>query len=363
MTLFPRKTGGGLLAFLLLAGCQPEIHEGIRHIAAPLDAHGKPPSFVPPPFPFDVEAETNLPAACLRHVLASELLNRNGAPTVPVRIDDEEGAAFLSPSEDMIGVFDGNDEFLELPDDGYVGALTLGTMETTRLTHIHELRMAQGHAENVEAMKLGTFNDKPGVTMGALAILGFDMLGNYDVLLDIPARRLTLFMPPDTPECRDLSRTTGPHSFRAPLIAGRTGVDNMVTVTLDGAPIGMHVEPSSNLSVLSEKDATADGLRRVDLDEGDRTNTLDGRMILGYRHRYRKAQIGSWHGGPFGVNVETVNYNLLGRDFFRHRKVLFAFRQGMMFFSGEELDTGPRDIGPGNLPPISSHIAHAAVRQ
>lgn len=347
-----------------LSACQPPAHPGIHPLMFVQQGPNGQTGFVPPPYPFDIVAETGLPARCINHVLAADLLSRNGSPTVPVGINGEEGAGFLSPSEDMIGVFDGNDDNLDLPDLQQIGSQTISGVQNTWTTRIRQLVFAQGHAEKVDGIKLGeTTGESSRVAMSAIAVLGFDMLGNYNVLLNIPARRATFFMETHAAGCPPLSTAVGGHAFRAPLLTGRTGVDNLVSVTLDGAAIGMHLEPGSNLSVISEQDALADGLTRAALDEGDRVNTLNGSTLVGYRHTYRQVDIGNWHGANFPVSVEPANYNLLGRDFFRHRKVLMAFPTAMMFFSGALDDTGAKDVGPGNLSPIASHVAHATASQ
>lgn len=346
-----------------LPACTPYVHHGIEHMTVTsrrAEGPNQKPPFEPPPYPFDVAAEAGLPDACMTHVIAAMILSRKGSPTIPVTINGERGAAFISPSQDMVGVFDGNDERLDLPTTGRMGSVTLANMQVTYLTQLEDMELAQGHATKVPAIKMGELNEPPSIAMSGLAILGYDLLGNYDVLIDVPARRLLLFRPPDIPECHDLSKAAG-GGYQTPLIMGRTGARNVVTVQLDGAPVAMYPEPASNLSVMSEKDALADGLTRSQLDVGDRTNTLDGQTLIGYRHKYRAVSIGNWHSRQFGVNIERTNYNILGETFFRHRKVLLAFPTSMMFFSGEIADSGPKDTTRGNPSPISSHVAHTSV--
>ncbi|CAI9119955.1 retropepsin-like aspartic protease [Brytella acorum] len=343
------------------------MHQGITTITTPpatTTAKEKgPPPFVPEPYPFDIEAETHLPARCLEHILASEIISRNGSPTVPITINGERGGAFLSLSQDVIGVFDGNDERLDLPDIENAQATSLMGLGHSWTTRLDSFTFAQGHAEKVDALKMGEFNDPPDARMGTLGIMGFNILGNYNVLIDMPARRFVMFINRRTTDCPSLSQVIGARAFRAPLIVGPRYENNMVTVTVDGAPLGMYIEPGSNLSVVAQKDATADGLSLDSLHNENRVNTLAGETRIGYRHQYKTVSIGNWHGGPFAVNIEPVDFSLLGRDFFRHRRVLLGFQSGMMFFSDTEQDSGPRDIGGGNLSPISSHIAHTNVGQ
>ncbi|WP_367159129.1 hypothetical protein ABUE34_07105 [Kozakia baliensis] len=350
------------LALLLLAGCDTHMSGGRMDFTPVPQKAENATSFVPPPYPFDIEAETRMPAHCIHHILAANLISRGGSPAVPVTVDSEKGIGFLSPSEDDIGVFNDNDDHLDdLPDISVEKVTTVSGTQETFITRLKQLTFAQGHVEKVRAAKLGQMGDDRKSDKRPLAILGFDILGNYNVLLDIPAKRLILFIADSTPDCPSLSEVVGGKTFQTPLMNGLSGADNLVTVMLDGKLIGMHLEPSSNLSVISRKDALGSGLTEAELEQGDRTNTLNGETLVGYRYAYRAINIGNWHGGAFSVNVEPVNYNLLGLDFFRHRRVLMAFPSGMVYFGDEQPDSEIETHTRG-LSPLASHIAHSHVR-
>jgi hypothetical protein len=353
----------GLLASLCLSACSPP---GIKPIVA--SGHGstaqlateKGPHHNVPPYAFDTAEEAGVDQHCIAHIMAANLLTRNGSPAIEMSINDAHGAAYLSPAQGILGVFDSRE--IELPMQDSIEMETVSQHVTTYFTKADHIQIAQGFASDVDAIKLGWVGRDRVAGEIPVGILGFDVLGNYDVLLDMPRQRVMFFRPSGAPDCPPLSAWMK-DAYQTPLLMAANGQDDLAAVFLNGHPVGMELEPGSDVSIIRRADAEAAGVDKAGLGNDDSVRTKSSSVMLGARHRFATVTIGNWHGHDFDVNIEPALFSLLGLKFFRHRKVLMAFPQGMLFFSDEHADLLPPDTTRAEPSPISSRLAITHVNE
>ncbi|GBQ29068.1 hypothetical protein AA12717_3132 [Gluconacetobacter sacchari DSM 12717] len=296
---------------------------------------------------------------CVAHVLSLPLLTGDGSPGVPVSFDGIEGMAFLGLSQESLGVF-------ERPGTHYPHGRPL-TVETvtgtgkTAETEVDELRLDRGSAHHVRAVILGQIGDTRVAGRPVLGVVGYDILGNYDVLMDFPGHTVTLFKESGAPACPPLPTLLGERTYAAPLLPDGRGMMVMLQVSIGGAPLGMQAEPASNASIVRTADAADIGVTAATLAGDPRSRTDAGTAIIGRRHRFDHIVIGTWHADALAADVTGARFNMLGMDFFRGRRVLFAFPTGMLYFS----DTHPAAGAPASagFSLAQSRLADVAVQE
>ncbi|WP_242621719.1 retropepsin-like aspartic protease [Komagataeibacter xylinus] len=299
--------------------------------AALLALAGSPPAHAarhaPPPAP---ALRYGLPAACLTHVIAAPLLTNSGSPIIPATFNDMTGLAYVSVTQDQVGVYAPNPT--AFPVLSAISIQTIAGVDTTYTTVLHDLRISNGHADDVPALLEGTrqprLNEQP-----VLGVIGYDILGNYDVLFDFPARVMVLFVASAAPGCPPLQDWLGPDSAALPLQPDRRGRMTGIRMQVGAQGTRMEIEPGADMSSLSRKDARALGLTPAILHEDIHVRTNAGKILNGRRHHFDSIALGAWHDLPLDVNVEKTSYSVLGMNFLQRRRVLMAFPQGMMYMT------------------------------
>lgn len=317
------------------------------------------PGRVVPPYAFDVAEEAGVDRRCLVSVIAAELLTRNGNPAILVGIDGVQGAAYLSFTESQLGIYESKG--LSLPGRGTIAVGSVSRAGEVRLVEADEVEIGQGRMHGVRGISLGEAHETVAGRR-PIAVIGYDMLSKYDMLLDMPRQRVMLFRPADGPGCPSLSAwVVGAH--RVPLYEDRIGQQNSVVARLDGHAVDMALEPAADMPIITQDDAESAGYATGDASQDDPVRTMAGSIMLGLRHRFGSISIGGWHGHGFDTTIEPARYSLLGLSFFRHRRVLIAMGDGELFFSDEHPDLLPVDRTRAEAGPISSRVAIVHVRE
>ncbi|MBE7210546.1 MAG: retroviral-like aspartic protease family protein [Gluconacetobacter diazotrophicus] len=353
---------------LLLAGCDlmdPEPLEVAEPDAPAATAPGTAPgptgsfAFAPvPEYAFDVAAEAGVERRCVAHVMTAKLLTRNGNPAITVSIDGVPGPAFLVPTEAVLGVY--HTARLRLPARGRINVGTIAGEGSVPVVEAARLQVEQGFAHDVQGIDLGAPVVPRVAKQLPLGVLGYDVLGGYDMLLDMPRQRVMLFRPSGEPNCPRLADWI-PGGHRADLRIGADNDRTEVHVRLNGHLVRMAVEPAANVSVIGREDAEAAGFEPGGSVMDDTVRTEASSVMLGTRHRFHTVGIGDWQGSNFSVDIEPARYAALGLNFFRHRKVILGLRDAEMVFGDEHPDELPPDTTRPEPGPISTRVAETAV--
>ncbi|MBB2196885.1 hypothetical protein HLH44_05295 [Gluconacetobacter sp. 1c LMG 22058] len=324
-----------------------------RHIA---------PVVPPPAVPVASAADDTPPVpqagSCIAHVLSLPLLTGEGSPGVAITFGAAKGMAFLGMSQETLGVFERPG--LEYDHGRAVHMQTITGPAETFETTVDRLELGRGTARQVPAIILGRMDGKVA-GLPILGVVGYDILGNYDVLMDFPRHIITLFRETGAAACSPLPALVGAHAYSALLMPNAQGMNVTVQVSLNGALVGMEVEPGSNASVLRTADAADIGVGKAELAADPRSRTDAGNAIIGRRHRFAPVAIGTWHGASLSADVTNAQFNILGMDFLRGRRVLFAFPTRMFYFSDVQPDAA--GAASATLSLAQSRLADVEVQQ
>ena len=210
----------------------------------------------------------------------------------------------------------------------------IGTPTVTRDAKLPDGIRLGGVQLPLHRVSVGGFAISPVAGTVADGLLGADVLMGFDVDLDLPARRITLYRP------------RGACPFAPPpwgqpytAIAGIVSKDDrlLVPFVLDGVP-GMGVlDSGAQLSSISRAMAERTGLPEASL-RADRTVVAHGAApeeITAWIHRFRELRV-----GPAVIEAPTLPVvtmtdgmgdALIGADFLRGRRVWLSFTTAQVF--------------------------------
>lgn len=298
-----------------------------------------------------------LPAACIAHVIAAPLLTNSGSPIIPVTFNAMDGLAYISVTQDRVGVYAATPH--DFVPESIINIQTIAGEDTTYTTTLDTMRISNGMAQGVPALVEGIglphINARP-----VLGIIGYDVLGNYDVLFDFPARRMVLFLPrEDNRACPPMRDWLGADSTALPLLPDSTGRMTGVALRVGEHTVRMEVEPGADISSLSRRDARALGVTSAMLHADMHVRTNAGKILNGRRHHFDNVTLGTWQDLGLDVNVEKTTYSVLGMNFLRRRRIIMAFPQDMVFMTPQQ--DMPDDRGQATHGVLSTRTAIARM--
>jgi hypothetical protein len=202
-------------------------------------------------------------------------------------------------------------------------SLTLGGVPLVRRTLSHDTSLTVGVI--------------PRTHIGDLVIdgaLGRDFLAPFDLDLDVPDRRLTLY------------RVQGCTGRFLPWQSGYTAVPVnlldqdalIVPVTLDGTPLRALLDTGASASLVA-----APGLFRLGLQPGgfandpaDQVSGVGSRVVTMYRHTFRSLQVGGqatrapvvW---AASIHLTPIVDMLLGADWLAERRIWISYATRQLF--------------------------------
>ncbi|GBQ40243.1 hypothetical protein CFR79_04200 [Komagataeibacter saccharivorans] len=297
-----------------------------------------------------------LPDACLTHVITVPLLTNSGSPIIPATFNGVNGLAYISITQGRVGVYARTPT--DFPVQAPVDIQTIAGSGTTYTTVLHDLRISNGAAQDVPALLEGMRIPQIG-NQDVLGVIGYDILSNYNVLLDFPARRMILFLTADTPDCAPGLDWLGAGSTSVIMLPDATGRLTGLLMQVGDRPVRMEIEPGADFSSLSRRTAREIGLTKTILHDDMNVRTNAGKILNGHRHHFDNITIGSWHDLPLDANIEKTSYNVLGMNFLRRRRILISFPQGMLFMTPQQ--NVPDDRGQATHGLLSTRTAVARM--
>ncbi|MBE7210848.1 MAG: hypothetical protein INR65_07490 [Gluconacetobacter diazotrophicus] len=274
-------------------------------------------------------------ARCVRTVIAVPILSTDGAVVVPVEVDGVAAAAEIAPRDTMGVVIDTGG--LRFQSDGSVRIGELDGDTVGSRTRIRRLQLGDAVAEDVPAVMTGRVRLPEVAGRRIMLQIGADILDAYQVLMDLPGRRLTLFTDEGT-GCPDPVRAAAGHAV--PLREGAAGQLDRVDAVLDGHALSMEINLSANDSVVGLAEAERFGAPDAVLAADPKVRTGLARALVGRRHRFASLRVAGYEVADGRVDVQPgVAYDVLGLDFFQNRVTLFDF-PGRRMVVGEIGRTG-----------------------
>jgi predicted aspartyl protease len=168
---------------------------------------------------------------------------------------------------------------------------------------------------------------------GLHGLIGVDLLGDYDVELDIPGRRVRLWKPSSC-GANDLP-WSGPRSELPVHMTWNSQL--IVTVKIDGKPVNALLDSGASISLLQTGTARRLGVTQAALaaDPEVSVHGADGGSINVRIHRFGTVGAGNYQiaNPQIGVGESQLisPEMLLGLDYLRNRRVWISYRAERVF--------------------------------
>lgn len=299
-------------------------------------------------------------------VTMSEVLpfmNPAGAPVIHVKINDHDVGAFFSTFTTRTSVWEtkGFDFYREDPIRTVSVTGTGGNYSTT----VKSLQIGHSILKDMTALLVSQAPPETPDGLLLMADIGWDILGNYHLLIDRYSQKMAIFdyeTAPDCPDIGTLLKNPGPFLPLASL-DDESPQRNQLTAILDGHKVEMQINTSANRSIIQQWVARKMGISRRMLAQDDEIRVGAGQVLLGHRHHFSTLQLGSHtlHDVTLDV-VPDAEFNILGMDVLKHFNVLINPMAGKLWL--EDYTPPPGHVEEKALPWSPTHdrlsITHAS---
>jgi predicted aspartyl protease len=257
-----------------------------------------------------------------------------GAVLVPAAIDQTAVQMQVDTGASRSSVTPGIATELGLPPDGRrrsnvhgIGGTVVSTDTLVQNFEVgHQLWSGQSFVTSPLAR---TFQEDPPVA----GLLGANYLSDFDVELDVPEGRMTLWQVHDC--VGDFAFRDVPH-WRMPL--RRYEPARMVaTVTIDGQPVSALIDWGASSTVLNGAVAARLGVtpEMLQVDPAGHSNGADRNEIEYHVHRFSEIRIGNGVFHQVRIEVAPIQTRdvdmLLGLDYAKTRRVWLSYATGQLF--------------------------------
>ncbi|GBR46194.1 hypothetical protein AD943_06350 [Gluconobacter roseus] len=299
-------------------------------------------------------------------VVMSEVLpflNPAGAPVIHVGINGHDVGAFFSTFTSRTSVLNakGFDFYKRDP----IRTMSVTGTGGNYLTSVDSLQIGQSVLKDLTAILVDERPPKAPEGLLLMADIGWDILGNYHLLIDRYSQEMAIFSYDTAQDCPDIGtllKNPGPF---IPLVSfdGESPQLNQATVLLDGHKVDMQLNTSANRSIIQQWVARKMGISRRMLAQDDEIRVGAGEVLLGHRHHFNTLQLGSHtlHDITLDV-VPDAEFNILGMDVLKHFNVLINPMKGRLWL--EDFKPPPDYVEEKALPWSPTHdrlsITHAS---
>ncbi|MBS1103566.1 retroviral-like aspartic protease family protein [Gluconobacter sp. Dm-62] len=295
-------------------------------------------------------------------VLTSEVLpflNPAGAPVIHVQINGKDAGAFFSTLTTLTSVWDAKG--FNFYRDDFINTTSVTGSGTNYTTTIHTLQIGNSVVKNMSALLV---NDQPPEAPDGLPLmldLGWDILGQFYVLIDRHSQKMAFFTYDGAQDCPDIGTLLQNPGPFLPLssIDDESSQKNQVTVLLDGQKVDMQVNTSANRSIIQQRIAREMGISRRILSRDDEIRVGAGEVLLGHRHHFKTLQLGTHvlHDVTLDV-VPDAEFNILGMDILKHFNILINSEVGKLWL--EDYTPPPGQVEEKALPwsPTHDRLGH-----
>ncbi len=258
------------------------------------------------------------------------VLSDRGLPFVPVTVNGHK-VAFLVDTGSFISTIDPAAAAplgLSPAGSNHFGIVGIDGDLKAPVVPVHDLEIGSLRAHDVTFAAAGHF----GKTIGGLRIVGLfgaDFLSNYDVELDLPNRRIGLYV-----EAGTCGTSFDPWDVAATSVRYRLDPSGhvIVPIRLDGASMDAVLDTGAQISVIDPSDAHAAGVSDAAL-ASDRSTVMRGIASLPVQsrlHRFSTLRVGDLETGPMTFAVNTTDDPLLGENWLRHHTVWVSYPHDLL---------------------------------
>jgi len=287
-------------------------------------------------------------AACSMEAKAHVPLTVAGSViTLPVEVNGIQATFILDTGAQRSLVSTEAVQRLGLARDPWVGTTMSGI---GGFAHYERRPNADPRSFSLGGVKLvrRTLNHDTSLTVGTLShprigdqvidgLLGRDFLSVFDLDLDLPNARLTLFQVHDCAG-RFLPWTS---DYTSVPVTMPTEQALVLPVTLDGTPLRALLDSGASASLLAAPGISRLGLQLSSL-AGDPTSEISGvgpRTVVMHRHRFRSLQVGCQTIDAPVIWVAPIRLSpivdmLLGADWLSGRRIWISYATQQIFVAG-----------------------------
>ena len=258
------------------------------------------------------------------------VLSDRGLPFVPVTVNGHK-VAFLVDTGSFISTIDPAAAVslgLSPAGSNHFGIAGIDGELKAAVVPVHDLEIGSLRARDVTFAAAGHF----GKTIQGLPIVGLfgaDFLSNYDVELDLPNRRIGLYV-----EAGACGTSFDPWDVAASSVHFRLDPSGhaIVPIGIDGASVEAVLDTGAQISVLDPSDAHAAGASDAVL-ASDRSIVMRGiasMQVQAKLHRFSSMRIGDIETGSIAFAVMPADDPLLGENWLRHHTVWISYPHDLL---------------------------------
>ena len=221
---------------------------------------------------------------------------------------------------------------LHLPRDPSHGSLLIGIAGPFRTPNVRVRRFAIGDIVRTDqSLGLGRMPSLPAHTMTASGLLGADVLAEYDVDLDLPRGRMSLYT---ARGCAGF--TPWPGAVAVPLVRTRSSLV-FVDAIVDGTTVRALLDTGARTTLLASRTATDLGLtEQVLARDPQRVGIGIGLGNVAVRqHRFAALGLPGALDRDVAANIADIRLPgvamLLGADYLGRRRVWISYTTGRLF--------------------------------
>ena len=271
------------------------------------------------------------------------LQTTGGAITVPVEVNGTTATFILDTGAQRSVVTQDAVQRLSLARDQWVGTTMHGVGGIDRRPNADPRSLSLGGVKLVRRTLTHdtslTVADLPRAQIGTLVIdglLGRDFLSLFDLDLDVPDHRLTVYQISD---CTGrFLPWKGPYSAIPVTMPAESAV--VVPVSIDGRPLQAMLDTGASASLLAAPGIFKLGLDKSALssDQAEQISGLGPRMVTVRRHKFDTLHVGDETIASPLIWVEPIRLTpivdmLLGADWLAGRRVWISFATKQLFVS------------------------------
>jgi hypothetical protein len=264
-----------------------------------------------------------------------------GAITVPVEVNGIVATLILDTGAQRSMVTEEAVHRLDLARDEWVGTTMRGVGGIESRPNADPRSLTLGGV----ALVRRTLNHDTSLTVGVIprtrvgnllidGVLGRDFLSLFDLDLDVPGRRLTLY------QVRDCAGRFLPWQGGYAAVPVTLPAENalVVPVTLDATPLRALLDTGASSSLVAAPGLFRLGLQAASFagDPADRVSGLGPHMVTMYRHKFRSLRVGGettdspviW---TAPVHLTPIVDMLLGAEWLTGRRIWISFATRQLF--------------------------------
>lgn len=262
-----------------------------------------------------------------------EVLNATGSPIVKATVNGHPVAFIVDTGAQISSIWPQEVDKLDLVSSFHTVRMRGTGGETFAGVAIADkLGMGSGTASDIPFVTVGNLFDGRMVNgLPVVGLFGADFLSSYDVVFDLPARRINLYV---THGCGESQPDWNGGFYKIGIDHGSQDRSKIqVHLKLDGHPMEAFLDSGAHRTLISLDDALAAGVKKADLLQ-DRRGVgigIDDRKTVRYLHHFDSLDIGPFRIMHPVLNVGDTRDSLLGAEFLRRNRVWIPRRENWIF--------------------------------